>query len=92
MWIQICYPQCCRFSHLWRPVSGSYTLFTCACCFSYSSFVIGTMNLLKLKRKVDFESALIMISRVPLHECMVAWMKNNVLNTGDTIVKVFFYL
>ena len=39
-----------QYPYLCLPVSGSYTLLTWACCFSYSSFVMGTMDLLKGRR------------------------------------------
>ena len=34
-----------QYLYLCLPVSGSYTLLTWACCFSYSSFDMGTMDL-----------------------------------------------
>ena len=36
-----------QYLYLCLPVSGSYTLLTWACCFSYSSLVMGTIDLSK---------------------------------------------
>lgn len=67
--------------YLCLPVSGSYTLLTCACCFSYSSFVIGTMDLLKGIRDTTISDQCIHSVEVPALLFAVSHLAINKLPT-----------